>query len=121
MCVNGLKREDTMKSRAVEGDWVRIHSVVLKPGERAEHLPEDTKKVPLEMWNKGFLVLPEFRESAVVGDEVEVKTLTGRKISGTLVEIHPAYTHSFGSYVPEIASAGNKLVSLFRSRKGGMK
>ncbi len=108
-----------MRSRAVEGDWVRIHSVVLKPEDRAEHLPEDTRKVPLEMWNKGFLSLPESQKSAKVGDAVVVKTLTGRRISGTLVEINPAYTHSFGAYIPEISAAGNKLVSLFRSLEGG--
>ena len=42
-----------MKAKA--GDFVRIHNIVLKVGERADNLPEDTKKVPLEMWDKGFL------------------------------------------------------------------
>ena len=39
-----------MKAKA--GDFVRIHNIVLKVGERADNLPEDTKKVPLEMWDK---------------------------------------------------------------------
>ena len=50
-----------MKAKA--GDFVRIHNIVLKVGERADNLPEDTKKVPLEMWDKGFLINPVFRHN----------------------------------------------------------
>ena len=32
-----------------QGDWVRIHSVVLSPDQRAPQVPEDTAGVPLEM------------------------------------------------------------------------
>ena len=38
-----------------KGDWVRIHRVVLQPWERAAAVPEDTKRVPLELWVKGYL------------------------------------------------------------------
>lgn len=41
---------------AKKGDWVQIHSIVLRPGERAAGVPEDTAKAPLEMWVKGYLV-----------------------------------------------------------------
>ncbi len=41
---------------AKKGDWVQIHQIVLKPEERAPQVPEDTKKVPLEFWVKGYAV-----------------------------------------------------------------
>lgn len=77
--------------------WVRIHNVILPPGERAENVPEDTKKVPLEMWDKGFLL-----ENADLGEEVRVRTASGRIVSGTLLEADPAFRHDFGDFVPEI-------------------
>lgn len=80
-----------------KGEWVRIHKVILKPEERAPQVPEDTKKVPLEMWVKGFL-----QSDANIGDEVEIETVTGRKETGTLVELNPYYTHNFGVFVPEL-------------------
>lgn len=40
---------------AKKGDWVRIHSVVLKAEERTAKIPEDTMKCDLEMWTKGEL------------------------------------------------------------------
>jgi len=95
---------------AKKGDWVRIHSIVLKAGERAENLPEDTKKVPLEMWDKGFLL----NEEAKVGDEVEVETYIGRKVKGNLVEINPYYKHDFGKAVPELLYIGRQARALIR-------
>ena len=53
---------------AKRGDWVRIHNIVLKPEERSTNLPEDTQKVPLEMWTKG-----ELQADAEIGDTVTVK------------------------------------------------
>ena len=67
------------------GTWVQVHEIVLKPEERTGKLPEDTKKVPLEMWVKGFL-----KEDAAIGDTVEIETLTGRMVSGSLVAAEPA-------------------------------
>ena len=40
---------------AHKGDWVRVHSVVLTKELRAPQVPDDTGKVPLEMWVKGRL------------------------------------------------------------------
>ena len=82
---------------AKKGDWVQIHQIVLKPEERAEHLPEDTKKVPLELWVKGFA-----QHEAKMGEEVEIKTVTGRMVTGKLFAINPRYIHDFGDYVPEL-------------------
>ena len=39
-----------------KGTWVQLHSVVLKPGERAPQVPQDTAQAPLEQWVKGWLL-----------------------------------------------------------------
>ena len=90
---------------AKKGNWVRIHNIVLKPEDRSPNLPEDTKEVPLEMWDKGFLL----NESANIGDIVEVETYIGRKVEGKLVEINPYYEHDFGKCVPELLYIGRQL------------
>lgn len=90
---------------AKKGDWVRIYNVVLESSERAPQVPDDTKKVPLEMWDKGFLLDKE----AEIGDEVEIETYIGRKIKGELLEIDPYYTHSYGKAVPELLYVGRQL------------
>ena len=87
-----------------KGTWVRIHDIVLTPQDRSPNLPEDTKKVPLEMWVKGFLL-----EEAVIGDQVEIETITGRKVTGTLLEANPYYDHDFGKFVPETLEIGLQL------------
>lgn len=89
---------------ANRGDWVRIHKIVLNVGERASNLPEDTQNVPLEMWDKGFLL----NDKAKIGDMVEIETYIGRVLSGTLVEINPYYTHNYGKSVPEILYIGRQ-------------
>lgn len=84
-----------------KGEFVRVHSIVLNPSERSSNLPEETRKVPLEMWDKGFLL-----EDANLGDEVEVKTITNRKIKGKLIEVNPVYRHNYGEFVPELLQIG---------------
>lgn len=91
--------------KAKKGDWVRLHSIVLAPGERASHIPDDTREVPLEMWDKGFLLNAE----ASVGDEVEAESIIGRTIRGRLVEINPQYRHAWGDGVPEILRIGRQV------------
>jgi len=92
---------------ANKGDWVRIHSVILQPGERAAAVPEDTKRVPLEQWTKGYL-----DADAALGEEARVITRTGRLVSGTLVDDAPHYTHSFGDFVPELQQVGDETFRL---------
>lgn len=87
-----------------KGTWVKIHDIVLQPLERAPQLPEDTKKVPLEMWIKGFLL-----EDANIGEVVEIQTITGRNEKGRLVEANPHHDHDFGKFVPEILQIGLQL------------
>ena len=88
--------------------WVQIHSILLSPQERSDRIPEDTRAVPLEMWVNGFLV----NDRASIGDEVEIETAIGRIVRGTLVDIHPGYTHSYGETLPELLQIGRQLRSL---------
>lgn len=90
---------------ANKGDWVRIHNAVLKAEERTAKIPEDTQKCDLEMWVKGALV----DDSAEIGNFVTVETATGRLQQGTLVEVGPYYTHSYGVFVPEIIEVDKQL------------
>lgn len=84
--------------------WVQIKKVILNPEERTGSIPEETKKVPLLMWVKGFLL-----EDAEIGDLVKVKTLTNRLESGTLLVEKPAYMHTYGRFVPELLEIGQML------------
>ena len=77
--------------------WVQISRVILTPENRAKNIPDDTSICPLTMWVKGFLL-----DNANLGDEVSVKTITGRIEFGTLVQIHPTYHHNYGEFVPEL-------------------
>jgi hypothetical protein len=90
--------------KACKEDWVQIHSIVLKPEERTAHLPEDTRKVPFEMWIKGFINC-----DAKIGDHVEVTTITGRIEEGELVGINPKYSHDFGKCIPELLFIGPQV------------
>jgi hypothetical protein len=80
-----------------KNSWVQISKVILQSNERAENLPEPTKKVPLKMWIKGYLL-----EDAKIGDEVNIKTITGRLENGILLKENPSYMHNYGQFVPEI-------------------
>ena len=89
------------------GTWVEIHRVLLKPGERAPQVPEDTRDVALEMRVKGFLV-----QRSRLGEDAEVVTRAGRRLQGRLVEANPAYTHGFGPPIPELLAIGNDVRAL---------
>lgn len=73
-----LKKEEIPLAK--KNDWVRIHRNVLNAEDRTGKLPDDTKKVPLEMWVKGHLV----NDSAEIGDEVTIITRVGREEHGKL-------------------------------------
>ena len=90
------------------GDWVLIKWTTLTQEQRAPQVPEDTGQVPLDTWVKGYL-----QEAAEIGDEVRVKTLTGRFETGQLICINPTYHHSFGEFVPEVLEIGRRLQTAF--------
>ncbi len=80
-----------------KNSWVQITKTILKPEERAVNLPEPTKKVPMMMWVKGFLL-----EAGELNSLVKIRTLTGRIESGLLVCENPSYMHTYGEFVPEL-------------------
>lgn len=92
-----------------KGSWVRIHQVVLTPQQRAPQVPEDTAKVPLELWVKGELLA-----DANTGDTVQVRTRAGRVVQGTLLEGQVHYAHSFGDTVPELRRVGDMVRNRLR-------
>lgn len=94
--------------KAKHGEWVRIHNIVLEVGQRSSNIPEDTQNVPLEMWDKGFLI----DEEAKIGDKVKVETYIGRTVEGTLIEINPYWEHDFGKAVPELLYIGRQAREL---------
>lgn len=94
--------------KAKQGDWVRIYNIVLEVGKRSTDIPEDTQNVPLEMWDKGFLL----DEEAKIGDKVKVETYIGRTVEGTLLEINPFWDHDFGKAVPELLYIGRQAREL---------
>jgi hypothetical protein len=94
----------TDEFRCQPGDWVEIEYVLLEPSERAAGLPEDTAAQPLRAWVKGFATEP-----GMIGDVVDVETMSGRVVKGHLSAISPGYTHTFGSPPPEIAGIGREL------------
>lgn len=96
-----------MAERAQRGAWVEVRSTVLEPGERAPGVPEDTRKVALELKVKGLLV-----RRAALGDEVEVITASGRRLRGTLVAVNPAYSHGFGPPIAELLEVGREAREL---------
>lgn len=85
------------------GTWVEIEQVILQPEQRAPNIPEDTRQVPYLLRVSGFLV-----GEGVLGQEVEVRTIIGRSLSGVLKTVNPSYTHSFGDVVPELLTIGTE-------------
>jgi 2-amino-4-ketopentanoate thiolase alpha subunit len=92
-----------------KGEWVQIHQIVLNPEDRSANLPEDTKKVPLELWVKGFI-----NHDAKIGEEAEITTLTGRVVKGELVDVNPRYDYGFGDFVPEVLRIGRQVRSILK-------
>lgn len=90
---------------AKKGMWVEIENQILSPSERAPQVPEDTKATPLMMWTKGLLV----ENTAAMGDQVTVETLSGRKATGTLVDLNPRHSHDYGDPVKELIEVGMEL------------
>jgi hypothetical protein len=84
------------------GTWVEIKSIVLRAGNRAPQVPQETQQVDLELRARGFL-----QESAVLGSSVRIETLAGRIIEGVLETAEPGWFHSFGSNHPELLKVGS--------------
>lgn len=90
--------------RCIAGDWVEVERVLLDPADRSTNLPEDTAAQPLLVWVKGFALA-----AAAAGDELEVETMTGRRVAGRLTQVNPGYFHTFGKPAPELTHVGRDL------------
>lgn len=95
-----------------KGSWVSIRKILLNPEERTGKLPEETKKVPLTMWAKGYI-----QADAQIGDEVTVKTRTGRAETGILEEENPQYEINYGNFIPELGKIGEQAREMLRGGK----
>jgi hypothetical protein len=105
MILEGKGENAKMSDEAKRGDWVQIHQIVLKAGERAPQVPEDTAGVPLEMKVKGVLV----DEKAKHGDLVTIETAIGRRLQGKLIAVNPAYVVGYGPPPGELRPVGSEL------------
>lgn len=97
-------------------DWVEVEYVLLEPEDRSPGLPPETAEKPLKAWVKGFA-----QGDVAIGDEVTVTTMTGREVTGTLTEVNPGYTHTFGKPAPELVHVGRDLrakVAAYRAAEG---
>lgn len=100
-----------MAKPIAKGTWVEIRRIVLLAGERAPQVPEDTRRVPLEMRVRGFLAAP-----ASMAEEAEIVTSAGRRLQGTLTVVNPPYSHGFGPPIPELSSIGEEVRAILRKR-----
>lgn len=103
-----------MSQAAGVGDLVQIEAVVLPAGERSPQVPADTGGCPLVMRVKGYALA-----AAEPGQELEVETLIGRRVTGRLVTTQPRYDHDFGRPVPELTRAGLEARALLRELEAG--
>lgn len=87
------------------GDWVEIENILLSAGDRAPQVPEDTQKVPLKEWRKGYLL----NKDAKLGEQVEIETLIGRREKGKLSDINPRHNYDYGLPVKELIDVGIEL------------
>jgi hypothetical protein len=94
----------TEQTRCGVDDWVEVEAVLLDTADRSKNLPADTAAQPLRMWLKGFA-----QTEANIGEEVTVRTVTGRTVSGSLSAINPGYFHTFGKPIPELVHVGRDL------------
>ena len=104
-----MSRIDNAVSKVKKGSYVQVQKTVLEPHERPDNIPEDTKRVPLQMKVKGFL-----GEDSTIGDNVRIKTLIGREVEGELIEVNPYYDHNFGRVPRELLDIGPELKNLLR-------
>jgi hypothetical protein len=92
--------------------WVEVGFVVLEPGQRTGHLPEDTKSVPYYVRVKGFA-----EGELEIGKTVTVETLLGRHVEGEILRVDPEYGHGFGRPVEELIDAGKEARALLSTLK----
>jgi hypothetical protein len=88
-------------AKIAQGTWVEIEQVVLTPEQRVQTLPQETRSVPYLLRVSGFLL-----QDAEIGQDAQVKTIIGRKLTGKLKIVNPGYSHSFGETIAELLPIG---------------
>lgn len=81
-----------------KGTYVKITKNFLKPEHRLNTIPEVTSNTPLTGWVTGKLL-----KDSDLNKKAPIETITGRFVNGTVIEIEPSHSHTFGAYVPELA------------------
>lgn len=87
---------------AVIGDWVEIEIILLTSKEIATQVTVDTKRPSNQQLVRGHLL----STTAKIGEEIEIATLIGRKVKGTLREINPRHIHNYGENSGELLEIG---------------
>jgi hypothetical protein len=103
-----------MTETIAQGTWVEISAILLAPGQRAPQVPDDTRRVPLEMRVKGFLL-----DAAGLGDEAEIRTPAGRRLRGTLRAVNPGYDHGFGPPVAALSGIADAARAMLQPGYAG--
>ena len=83
------------------GSWVEIEQTVLRAGERAPNVPDDTARVDFVARIRGFL-----EADVPMGAQATVRTLVGRSVTGRLSAENPRNPADFGNPVPELIRLG---------------
>lgn len=88
-----------MSQQQPEGTYVKVRVTYLEAGERIGRIPADTEQTPLLSFQQGWV-----KGEATIGVSATILTETGRTVTGTVVEVGPRYTHSFGYRLPAISA-----------------
>ena len=89
------------------GTRVQIGYRLLTASQRAPGLPADTAALSYEMRARGILLEP-----GRLGEPVSIRTPTGRRLTGTLIDAGPADTHSFGRPPQALVAAIESITAL---------
>ena len=92
------------------GTRVLIRWLVLEPADRAPGLPHDTARLPYQARARGVLLA-----DAEAGGTAEIRTSAGRTLVGTIEEVSPADTHTFGAPPAALLNAIEAIHHLRRS------
>ena len=91
------------------GVWTELEWLVLRPEERAESCPPDTRLLPYRARTRGMALRP------VVGSEAEVRTASGRRVRGRVHDLDPGYEHTFGRPLTQWVHMKNHIRALVAS------
>jgi len=92
-------------SKIPKGTWVEVERTLVSADRRLPVRTLDPAKLPSYMVRvSGFLL-----EDADLGQQVRIRTITGKVHIGKLRIQSPSYGHSFGHTVPELMRPARTL------------